>query len=104
MSESDKVKPDSSQESTEDGINSVLKKAREAGRGKGNYLLGNLALVAGTFDYLGFESMINDLVGKVGSRVADGRVSRPSGSHFPATQGRVLRPKVHHLDLSITTV
>ena len=35
---------------------------------------------------------------------ADGRVSRPSGSHFPATQGRVLRPKVHHLDLSITTV
>ena len=37
-------------------------------------------------------------------RAADGRVPRPSGSHFPATQGRVLRPKVHHLDLSITTV
>jgi transposase len=70
MRESVQTRQDSSQESTQDGINSVLKKARKPGRGKGNYQLSNLALVAGTFDYLGFESLINDLVGKTGSHVS----------------------------------
>ena len=69
MSESEETRQDNSQESNQDGINSVLQKARNPGRGKGNYQLGNLALVAGTFDYLGFESLINDVVGKTGSNV-----------------------------------
>ena len=67
MSESEQTKQDSSQERAQD--NSVLRKARQPGRGKGNYQLGNLALIAGTFDYLGLESLINDLVGKTGSHV-----------------------------------
>ena len=67
MSESEQTKQDSSQEIAQD--NSVLRKARQPGRGKGNYQLGNLALIAGTFDYLVLESLINDLVGKTGSHV-----------------------------------
>ena len=74
MSESEQTKQDSSQESAQD--NSVLRKARQPGRGKGNYQLGNLALIAGTFDYLGLESLLNDLVGKTGSMSRSDRMAK----------------------------
>ena len=44
--------------------NKVLQKARNKDRGKGKFELGTLALVAGAFDFLGLEGLINENVGK----------------------------------------
>ena len=49
--------------------NKVLQKARNKDRGKGKFELGTLALVAGAFDLLGLEGLINENVGKKGSHV-----------------------------------
>ena len=55
---------DSIKESGQDMLNRLLKKIREEGESRSVYELGNPAMIAGTFDYLRLESLINDLLGK----------------------------------------
>ena len=45
-------------------LNRLLKKIREEGESRSVYELGNPAMIAGTFDYLRLESLINDMLGK----------------------------------------
>lgn len=65
----EKSTADSSQASGQNTDNKVLQKACNEDQGKGKFELGTLALVAGTFDYLGLEELINQNVGKKGSNV-----------------------------------
>ena len=64
MSEEREVMEDSIKESGQDMLNRLLKKIREEGESRSVYELGNPAMIAGTFDYLRLESLINDLLGK----------------------------------------
>ena len=64
----EKSAADSSQSSEQNTTdNKVLQKARNKNRGKGKFELGTLGLVAGSFDFLGLEGLINENVGKKGS-------------------------------------
>jgi len=66
----EKSAADSSQSSEQNTTdNKVLQKARNKNRGKGKFELGTLGLVAGSFDFLGLEGLINENVGKKGSHV-----------------------------------
>ena len=64
MSGEREVMEDSIKESGQDMLNRLLKKIREEGESRSVYELGNPAMIAGTFDYLRLESLINDLLGK----------------------------------------
>ena len=64
MSGEREVMEDSIKESGQDMHNRLLKKIREEGESRSVYELGNPAMIAGTFDYLRLESLINDLLGK----------------------------------------
>ena len=56
----EKSAADSSQSSEQNTTdNKVLQKARNKNRGKGKFELGTLGLVAGSFDFLGLEGLIN---------------------------------------------